>query len=78
MVFKNKMKSLASLLFAAALALFPSKSNAEQPYYSHPRQIEFNDADAVVLGVNAAIGCAFGVVPSIARKNKRPRFNPFT
>ncbi|MDO8656141.1 MAG: hypothetical protein Q7K45_02805 [Nanoarchaeota archaeon] len=64
------MKSLASLLFAAALALFPSKSNAEQPYYSHPRQIEFNDADAVVLGVNAAIGCAFGVVPSIARKNK--------
>ena len=64
------MKPLASLLFAAALALFPSKSNAEQPYYSHPRQIEFNDADAVVLGVNAGIGCAFSVVPSIVRKNK--------
>ena len=73
MIFKNKMKPLTSLLFAAALALSPFPSKAQRPYYYDPHQIELKEADAVVLGVNAGIGCAFGVVPSIVRKNKVSR-----
>ncbi len=67
------MKQFTSLLFAAALALSPSKSKAEPVYYNNPHQIEFGEADAVVLGVNAGIGCAFGVVPSLVRKRRASR-----
>ncbi len=64
------MAKLTSLLFAAALALLPSKGKAEQPYYNNPRQIEFTEADAVVLSVNAGIGCAFAAAPSLVKGRK--------
>lgn len=60
------MKTIRSTLSALLFSLFCLRAQAK-PYYDYDTSLQFREADAVVAGVNAGIGCAFGAVPALIR-----------
>ncbi len=65
---KKKIRKIGLGLLPLLFSSFLSRDAAAEVYEQPSNQIRWSSSDAVVLGANAAIGCAIGAIPSAVRK----------